>query len=54
MGRVPVEYGNSPTVPAWRVLRKDAVTLLLARVDTARDLGLLEDPQVQVGIIHAL
>ena len=50
---VVVEDENTPTVPDRRVNRKDSVSLQLARVHSVGDLGLLEDPQDQVGLIHA-
>ena len=45
-----IEYDDDPMVLDQTVGRKAVVSCQLSCVDAAGDLGLLEDPQVQVGL----
>ena len=54
VGGVAVEYRIPSVVPAWHVSCEDALTRLCARMIPIHDLGLLEDPQVKVGLRHPL
>ena len=52
MRRFPVEYEPSPAIPDWRFQCNDAVSCRCLCVNTIRDIGLLEDPQLHVGLLH--
>ena len=54
MGGIPVEDGHPPAVPTWHVGCEDAVAHQHALVNLILELGLLEYPQVEVGLSHLL
>ena len=53
VGGAAVEDGNPPTVPDWHIGIEEAVYLRPPYVIYISDLGILEEPQVQVDLRHA-